>query len=217
MKIIDKNDCYVSKDDLLHLFDNDECMPISLQQSLRDALVNGKDYIKIDDYLAEEYIYSSNIPSFDSLAKLSINELRKEILKIIIDDTFNDYEEEGLSLNELIRIKNNREYMLKQLKEMIAFKKGKSEITYPDIPYPYLEQITSGDYTARLSYNPDRIIIYNINGQKVENVDDIKFCLSAYKSLTRDLDSEDLDMKYDGNYFVVKNKEKKLVRNRIVD
>lgn len=213
MQIIDKNDCYVSKDDLLHLFDNDECMPISLQQSLRDALVNGKDYIKIDDYLAEEYIYSSDIPSFENLLKLEIGQLRSKIIDIIIEDSFNDNDGYSLSLNEIIKQKRNREYMINQLKEMIAFKKKKIEILYPDIPKPHSGLVANGELIAQLSYNEDRVVIYNRDGSKVENVDDVEFCNSAFRLLTRNfnVDSE-LDMNYDGNYFVLKKKEKKLIR-----
>ena len=218
MQIIDRNDCYVSKDDLMHLFDNDECMPLSLQLGLRDALINDKDYVKISEEKGIEYLYQSNVPSFESLAKLKISDLRKRIANIVIEDFIKDNKGESLPLNEIIKERKNREYIISQLKEMIAFKKRMSSLTYPDVPYPYITSITDGEHIASVSYNLDRVVVYNIDGSKVENMDDVEFCNESFKLLTQDLETDDdLDMKYDGNYFVIKNKQKKLSRRRIVE
>ena len=218
MQIIDKNDCYVSRDDLIHLYDNDECMPLSLQLGLRDAIINEKDFVKIEEEKGLEYIYTSNIPSFDNLVKLKISELRRQIFDIVLEEALKDNHGENLSLDEIIREKRNREYMIRQLKEMIAFKKKCSKLQYPDIPYPYITGVTNGCYNASLSYNFDSVIIYNLDGSKVTDVSDIDFCEESFKLLTHDIDQGDnLDMKYDGNYFVVKNRERKLRRKIIVD
>ena len=218
MKIIDKNDCYVSKDDLFHLFDNDDCMPLSLQQSLRDAIIFDKDYVKITEDRALEYVYTSNIPSFENLAKLKISELKRQIMDITIEEMISDSYGESLSVKEIIRERRNMEYLIKQLKEMIAFKKKYSSISYPDVPYPYMTGITNGYYNASISYNFNTVVIYNLDGSRVEDVDDIEFCKESFKLLTHDVDNEeDLDMKFDGNYFIVKNKARKLKRRRIVD
>jgi hypothetical protein len=218
MQIIDKNDCYVSKDDLLYLFDNDECMPLSLQIELRSALINNSDYVKVNDEIGLEYIYNSSVPTFNDLSKLKIAELKRRIHAIIIEDMIRDNEGENLPLNEVIREKRNRQYMIKQLKEMIAFKKKKPKVLYPDIPYPYLMGITNGNYNACSSYNLDRVIIYNIDGSIVSDVDDIEFCKSSFRLLTYNTNPDDeLDMNFDGNYFVVKSKQKNLKRKRIVD
>ncbi len=219
MKIIDKNDCYVSKEDLLYLFDQDECMPLSLQQGLRDALVNDKDYIRVIEDKGLEYIYTSNIPSFENLAKLKISELRKQIVNIILEDTLNDNQGDSLSLSEIIKERKNREYIIKQLKEMIAFKKRKSQVIYPDVPYPYIPSIKNDEYISSISYNLDRVVIYNLDGSRVEKVDDVEFCNESFKLLSQDTSEDiDLDMTFDGNYFVMKNKnkKKKLLR-KIVD
>ena len=217
MQIIDKNDYYVSRDDLLHLFDNDEYMPLSLQLGLRDAIINDKDYIKIEEDRGLEYIYTSNIPSFDSLVKLKISDLRMRMARITMEALLEDNKGESLSLNEIIREKKNREYLIKQLKEMIAFKKRRPLYTYPDVPYPYVTGITDGELVASQSYNPDRVVIYNLDGSKLTDTDDIEFCTQSFRLFSREEElSDSLDMKYDGNYFVVKNKQRELKR-RIVD
>lgn len=217
MQIIDKNDCYVSRDDLLHLFDNDELMPLSLQMGLRDALVNDKDYVKIEEEKGLEYVFTSNVPTFENLVKLKISELRMKMIGIIMEAALEDNHGESLSLNEIIRQRKNREYIIKQIKEMIAFKKRMPIRTYPDIPYPYVTGITNGDYIASSSYNQDRVVIYNLDGSKVSEVEDVDFCTEAFRLFTQENEgSEDLSMKYDGNYFVVKNKQKNL-RRTIVD
>jgi hypothetical protein len=218
MQIIDRNDCYVSKDDLMHLFDNDERMPLSLQLGLKDALVNNKDYVKITEDKGLEYIYTSDIPTFESMAKLKISALRKRLVSVVLEGMMNDYEGTSLTLNEIIKEKRNREYIIKQIKEMIAFKKRMSTMVYPDIPYPYITSITDGEFVASPSYNLDRIVIYNLDGSKVEDIEDVEFCNESFKLLTHDLDpNSELDMKYDGNYFVVKNAQKQLSKKRIVE
>lgn len=207
MQIINKKDCYVSKDDLIHLYDQDETMPLSLQLGLRDALVNDKDYIKITEDKGLEYIYTSDIPSFENLRKLKIKELRNKINQIILDDMLNDNKGRDLSLEEILLEKKNREYMIRQLKEMIAFKKRISKIKYPNIPLPNEIQISNGLLNAALSYNLNSIVIYNLNGSKVENINDIEFCKNAFKQLVqKENDDLNLEMKYEDNYLVVKNK-----------
>ena len=100
---------------------------------------------------------------------------------------------------------------------MIAFKKKMPLYTYPDIPYPYMAGITNGKLVASPSYNQDRVVIYNLDGSKVEDVSDIEFCTESFRLFTQqDEASLSLDMKYDGNYFVIKNKQRQLNR-RIVD
>ena len=213
MKIIYNHDLYVQKEDLIYLYNNNNnfYMPFYLQALLKDAIVNGKDFVKVTDNNSIEYVYISNIPSFDELIRLKPKELLSRIhaLELDYEDTLRI--EEFLSVGEIINEKRNKEYFMNQYREIMRFHAEASKLEYPDVPYPYMISVTNGKYNAQVTYNMDRIVIYNADGTKATDVDDYDFIDHSFKELTHNFKKEediDLDMEFNGDYFIVKNKQK---------
>ena len=219
MKIISNNECYVQRVDLEYLLDNNVSIPKEVYNDYNRACLSNEDFIKIDNQISLRYILNSKIPSFEELNSLSTNNLEKMILKIrvIMLDSIGEEktEDEIKEINEILLEKKNREYMINQIKEIINFQKKCSKLNYPTIPNPNKEVISNGELNAAVSLDKNKVVIYNLDGSRVEDPEDKEFCKVAFNILTRDenINKElDLDMKYDGNYFVIENKLNKKLK-----
>ena len=214
MKIISNNECYIQKDDLDYLINNNEIIPKEVF-NFTDTLYG--DFIKIENESAKKYILDSSIPSFEELNSYNIKKLEHILFKIKLL-VLDDYDGQKMSDEELAQVileEKNRKYMLKQIIEMIKYKKGKPSNYYPDIPNPNMLSVTNGCLIASNSINFGNVVIYNIDGSRVENTEDVEFCNIAYKLLMHDYINDtnvDLETLYDGNYLVLKNKNLKLLK-----
>ena len=209
MKIIDKKDLYVQKEDLIYLYETDKYMPASLQGYLKSALVNNQDFVKITDTVGIEYLFSSNIPTFDELIRMRTETLFLRIDYLLRQDFLPREDLENLTVKEILDEKRRRSYLLGQYREMLRFKDEWSSLDYPDVPFPYMIAVTNGEYNAQVTYNLDRIVILGANGEAVKECDDKEFCDNSFKELTHSFNGEqdvNIDMGYNGDYFVVKNK-----------
>ncbi len=214
MKIISGNDCYVQKRDLEYLIDNNQYNTIEIYNEYKQSVFNDSDFIKINNYKVKECIINSDIPSFDELSSISINKLEELIFKIKLDIFDDDLTEEEISdINELLRIRRNREYLLNQLKEIVKYKKGISTLKYPSVPNNNYESITDGTYNASISINYNEVLIYSNSGSKISNPDDIEFCKVAYNLLMHDIQSEEINLQMleENDYIIVKNIYKRKV------
>ena len=167
MKIISNRECYVQKDDLVYLIDNDYNVPSEIIYNLTRAVNDESDFVKIEDDISIEYILGSDVPSFDDLNSLRIEEIQTRIdrLRSSFFDGWIDSNEET-SREELINMiqdKRNKEYLLKQLMEILAYKKRISTLKYPDVPYGGMVTFTDGVLNASLSINQDKVLIYKSN------------------------------------------------------
>lgn len=223
MKIINNNECYVQRDDIEYLVDNNRDVPNELFLELNMSILDDHDFIRIKNPVAKRYILQSDIPSFDELNSMSLNRLEDFIFKIKIsifdsDDELTSKELE--EINEIIRERRNREYILNQLKEIVAFKKRMSKLEYPNIPNPNIPSISNGICNASPSLNYDKVVVYNLNGSEINSKEDLEFCEVACKLLMHDyMDTESLSINtfMDGKYLVVENLTYKRLRRKFYD
>ena len=212
MKIISGNDCYVQRSDLEYLIDNTSKVSSDLYREYKMSVLSDEDFIKIENPIVKKLIINSEIPSFDELNSLSINKLEELVFKIklAIFDSFDDEltDDEIKEIDEMVKERKNREYILKQLKEIIKYKQRRSNLKYPDVPNNKYESITDGVYNASVSINFDKVLIYSADGSRITNPEDIEFCKVAYNLLMHDniLDSNvNLEMVENNKYIVLNN------------
>ncbi len=219
MRIISNNECYVQKSDLEYIVENEKNIPNEIYNDL-SRFQNDKEYLKIDNQKSLECVLNTNIIDFSLISNYDVSKLEKEIIKLkllILDEFDSDmsYEEEE-DINKIIQERKNREYILKQLKEMIEYKSLQSKINYPNIPNPNYESITNDNMCASRSINPNEIVVYNLDGSRVVDEDNKEFIEISYKLLLHDeLDSKkilELTTYNDGKYLVVKNNLEKVLK-----
>ena len=206
MQIISNNECYVQKVDLIHL-NQLGLLPSKLKELLTQT---DKDFIKIEDKKLIDFIINSDIPSYKELMLYDVNTLEKMIRKIkgsILDDIYDEESCEQMErLNEQIIKRKTREYLISQITEIINHKLHKSTLRYPDIPDPSKFTFKTDELCASITLNEDKVVIYNVDGSRVYDPEDKAFCEIAFKLLTcnyLDEDNLELNMGFDGNYFVV--------------
>ncbi len=210
MKIINDKDCYVQREDIEYIIDNSESVPSELFFELNMSILSDNDFIKIENPVAKRFILQSKIPSFDELNNYSISKLEEIIMKIKLSifDSDDLTSEEIEDINAMILERRNREYLLRQIKEMVAFKKRQSKLIYPNIPNPSYITLTNGVLNAAHSMNYGKVLIYNLNGSLVSSEEDKEFCEVAYQLLMHDYEEgEDinLSMENEGKYLVLEN------------
>ncbi len=218
MKIISNSECFVQKSDIEYIIDNEKNIPFEVYKEFNRF--EKDEYIKIDNPKSLEFILKSNIPEFSELYNCDLSKLEKLVLKLKLEvlDTDTLSEDEIKEIDEILREKRNREYILKQLKQIIDLKKHKSQINYPSVPNPNTEIISNGTLNASVSLNPDEVVIYNIDGSKVENHEDNEFIEVAYKLLMKDeikdIDDINLTSSSYNNYLIVKKLEEKILKRK---
>ncbi len=224
MKIISNGECYVQREDLEHLVENYENVPNHIYNSLKEICLTNADFIKIMDLESIDLIKLSDIPALQEYSSLGARNLRvmMQRIKYLVDNmaidgpsTMSDEE-----IKELIQERKNREYMLKQIKQIFDYVTGKSKKEFPNVPKMDTEPIANSELVAYPSINHDKVVIFNLDGTRVENPEDKEFCEVAFKILTdkHELDeNETLNMRYDGNYFVVETIKKKKSMQRVLN
>lgn len=221
MKIINNNECYVQREDIEYILDNSNNVPSELFFELNMSIIGDRDFIKIENPVSLRFILQSQIPTFDELNSYSTNKLEEFIIKLKLSIFDSDDEltsEELKDIDKMILERRNREYLLRQLKEMVAFKKRTSKLTYPNIPNPNYSCVTNGILNAYNSMNPDKIVVYSIDGGSVSE-EDMAFCETAYQLLMHDYeDTEEISLNIinEGKYLVIENNNQKYLRRKFM-
>ena len=217
MKIIQDKDCYVQRDDIDYLISNNEKIPSELFFELNMNVLNDSDFIKIENKIAKRFILQSDIPSFDELNSYDLNILDEMLFKLRLS-IFDSDEYEDEEINAIVSERRKLEYLIRQIKEIIAFKKNISKLVYPNIPNPNFTSLSNDNLIASMSMNLGNVLIYNPNGTSVDREDDPAFCEIAYQMLMHDLDiNEEIILSYenDDKYLILKNIVKSYGRKKI--
>lgn len=220
MKIISNDDVYIQGNDLEQLLQNDKTFPLDMYYASTKGMPHVKSltkFIKIEGEKAKKIIRKSTIiPDFGDLYTYSIEELEKiiERLKkeewdmICSDDTLGRPQtaEERI---EGYKRKKKIDYLLAQIREMVAYKRGKSMLDYPNIPNPGHRIFEIGELKATLSLQDDKIICYPEKGKTLDDIPSLAFEV-AIENLKADMRDYSDDLVYDidsrrtedGRYFI---------------
>ena len=143
MKIINETGCYIQGADLENLLYNDVSFPtcIYFEASEGYGKINRlTQYFRIKSEKAIEYLKKSDkVVDFDYLNSMNIDELceledsiKREIRDVYDSDDGLTGEDKAAATIGKFKEARKKEYELMQVREMIAFKKGKSKINYPN-------------------------------------------------------------------------------------
>lgn len=220
MKIISNDDVYIQGNDLEQLLQNDKTFPLDMYYASTKGMPHVKSltkFIKIEGEKAKKFIRKSTIiPDFGDLYTYSIEELEKMIERlkkeewdmICSDDTLGRPQtaEERI---EGYKRKKKIDYLLAQIREMVAYKRGKSMLDYPNIPNPGHRIFEIGELKATLSLQDDKIICYPEKGKTLDDIPSLAFEV-AIENLKTDMRDYSDDLVYDidsrrtedGRYFI---------------
>ena len=207
MKIISNDDVYIQGCDLEQLLKNDGAFSLDMYYASTNGMPHVRSltkFIKIEGEKAKKLIKRSTIiPDFGDLYTYTIEELeqiierlKKEEWDIICsDDTLGRHQtaEERI---ESYKRKKNVEYLLMQVREMVAYKKGKSMLDYPNIPNPGHRVFEIGELKATLSLQDDKIICYPEKGKTLDDIPSLAFEV-AIEDLKADMRNYSDDLVYD--------------------
>lgn len=196
MKIISNGELYVKRSDIEFLSHYDENFPFELAL---DHLLNEQDnkYIRIINQRQIEYLLSqSDVLDFNLFQCRRPEDIKLMILKIkmkLYEESESDTEKmtpEEFRASQIEAYKNRIriEYLISQLKEVLAYKKGLNREIYPDIPNPTYTGVTNGEITSGISIKHGNIVFYKENGEEItrEDIDD-EFYNHAVNIVKRDI------------------------------
>lgn len=182
MKIISNNELYVRRSDIEFLSHYDRDFPLELAiDHLIDNLENK--YIRITNQNQIDYLLSqSDVLDFNLFQCRRPEDIKLMMLKIkmkLYDESENDTEKmtpEEFRASQM-EAYNNRmriEYLISQLREVLAYKKGLNRDIYPDVPNPLYTGVTNGEITSGISIKHGNIVFYKENGEEItrEDIDD---------------------------------------------
>ena len=195
MKIISNGELYVRKNDIEYLSQYDENFPLELAI---DHLLNEQEnkYIRITDLKQIEYLLAQkDVLDFNLLAHKKPADIKILMLKLKMEMFDESDKEEGMTPEEFrasqIEARKNRariQYLISQLKESLAYKKGLNKDIYPDIPNPLYTGITNGEITSGISIKHGNIVFYKENGEEITREDiDNEFYNHAVNIVKRDI------------------------------
>lgn len=200
MKIISNDEVYIQGNDLERLLQNDKKFPVDMYYAVTKGMSHVKgitSFIKIEGKHIKNHIKNSDlILDFKELYECTIEELeyrikelKKEEWDIIYGEDTLDRPQTAEERIENYRRKKNIDYLLMQIREIIAYKKGKSMLNYPNIPNPGHRVFEIGELRATLSLQDNKIICYPVKGKTLDDipslafevaVDDLKYDLKDY-------------------------------------
>lgn len=227
MKIISNKECYVQGYDLENIINNEH---ISFENRFCAAnLLNDKnlnEYVNIKDKDLLEFILSNDdILDFSVYNNYSLGKLTGLSLKLWIDImNIDEYDNSEDSIDSILyrEDKKKKEYLLSQIKQIIAYKKKESKCNFPNIPNPCTIPLSCGNLCASRSLDFDNVLIYNLDGTPISGEEDKEFCNIAYQLLMHDelceLEEEKIDLESsvskDEKYLTISRaKEKSIQRN----
>ncbi len=201
MKIISNDEVYIQGNDLERLLQNDKTFPVDMFYVVTKGMSHVKSltkFIRVEGEEIKKHIRNSVlIPDFGELYSLTIEELEGKIKELKREEWDIICQEDTLGRPqtaeeriENYRTKKNIDYLLSQLREVIAFKKGKSMLRYPNIPNPGHRVFAIGELRATLSLQDNKIICYPVKGKTLDDIpslafevaiDDLKYDMRDYK------------------------------------
>ena len=204
MKIITDKKCYVQGSDIENIIYYRSNITSDIYNKFVEFISSekiSKNFISIEDKDLIDYIMENeDILDFFDLYNRNINEL--DILMIKIKNAMIDFDTPStpnMTPQEIAqahiseyREKQKREYMLNQLKEIVSYKKRESQTKYPNVPNPYTYPIISDSYAANVSLDYNNVIVYNLEGNPIDEDYDVEFCKLAYRLLMSENFSEDV-------------------------
>ena len=179
MKIISNGELYVKRSDIEFLSHYDENFPFELAL---DHLLNEQDnkYIRIINQRQIDYLLSqSDVLDFNVFQNKRPENIKLMMLKIkmkLYEESESDTEKmtpEEFKASQIEAYKNRMriEYLISQLKEVLAYKKGLNRDIYPDIPNPLYTGVTNGEITSGISIKHGNIVFYKENGEEITRED----------------------------------------------
>ena len=196
MKIISNGELYVKRSDIEFLSHYDENFPFELAL---DHLLNEQDnkYIRIINQRQIDYLLSqSDVLDFNLFQCRRPEDIKLMILKIkmkLYEESESSTEKmtpEEFRASQIEAYKNKMriEYLISQLKEILAYKKGLNRDIYPDIPNPLYTGVTNGEITSGISIKHGNIVFYKENGEEITREDiDNEFYNHAVNIVKRDI------------------------------
>lgn len=186
MKIISNDEVYIQGNDLERLLHNDKTFPIDMFYAITKGMSHVKSltkFIRVEEQKIKEHIKSSVIiPDFGELYSCTIEELERKIKELKKEEWDIECQEETLGRPqtaeekiEIYRTKKNIDYLLSQIREVIAFKKGKTMLRYPNIPNPGHRVFAIGELRATLSLQDNKIICYPVKGRTLDDIPSLAF------------------------------------------
>lgn len=181
MKIISNGELYVKRSDIEFLSHYDSTFPLDLAlEHLIDMQENK--YIRITNQNQIDYLLSqSDVLDFNLFQCRKPEDIKLMMLKIKMKLYDESDKEEGMTPEEFrasqIEAYKNRmriEYLISQLREVLAYKKGLNRDIYPDVPNPLYTGVTNGEITSGISIKHGNIVFYKENGEEItrEDIDD---------------------------------------------
>lgn len=182
MKIISNGELYVKRSDIEFLSHYDSTFPLELAlEHLIDMQENK--YIRITNQNQIDYLLSqSDVLDFNLFQCRKPEDIKLMMLKIkmkLYDESENDTEKmtpEEFRASQIEAYKNRMriEYLISQLREVLAYKKGLNRDIYPDVPNPLYTGVTNGEITSGISIKHGNIVFYKENGEEItrEDIDD---------------------------------------------
>ena len=177
MKIISNNDVYIQGSDLEQILQNDKTFPLDMYYAIAKGMPHVKSltkFIKIEGEKEKDFLKRNTIiPDFGDLYTCTIEELeemikrlKKEEWDIICSDDTLGRDQTAEERIESYKRKKKIDYLLVQIREMVAYKRGKSMLDYPNIPNPGHRVFEIGELKATLSLQNGKIICYPKKGKK---------------------------------------------------
>lgn len=214
MKIISNDEVYIQGCDLERLLQNDRTFPLDMYYGITKGMSHVKSltkFIKIEgEYIKEHIKNSVLIPDFKELYICSIDELESKIKELKKEEWDIIYGEDNMQIPqtaeeriENYRRKKNIDYLLLQIREIIAYKKGKSMLRYPNIPNPGHRVFKIGDLRATLSLQDNKIICYPTEGKTLEDIPSL-----AFEVATNDLKYDMRDYSEDAEFDIKRTRTK---------
>ena len=223
MKIISNGELYVKRSDIEFLSHYDSTFPLDLAlEHLMDIQENK--YIRITNQNQIDYLLSqSDVLDFNLFQCRRPEDIKLMMLKIkmkLYEESESSTEKmtpEEFRASQIEAYKNRMriEYLISQLKEILAYKKGLNRDIYPDIPNPLYTGVTNGEITSGISIKHGNIVFYKENGEEITKEEiDPSFYNTAVTIIESDLRYENPEddkefverQSEDGKYLVLESR-----------
>lgn len=193
MKIISNKECYIQGQDLDYLIDNgvqysNKICAEAINQL--GSMPHPATYFQVKDPESIEFIRNFvDIPDFEELYSKDICLLKRLCIKIeqdIREDYLNGEIKncDAKSMIDTFKRRRNKEYILNQIREMIAYKKGLSHVEYPNVANPAIDPLDNGSVQVYKSIQPKKAVVHNVDGELTE--EDKSFATTAFRLLMED-------------------------------
>ena len=213
----------MKRNDIEFLSHYDSTFPLDLAlEHLMDIQENK--YIRITNQNQIDYLLSqSDVLDFNLFQCRRPEDIKLMMLKIkmkLYEESESSTEKmtpEEFRASQIEAYKNRMriEYLISQLKEILAYKKGLNRDIYPDIPNPLYTGVTNGEITSGISIKHGNIVFYKENGEEITKEEiDPSFYNTAVTIIESDLRYENPEddkefverQSEDGKYLVLESR-----------